>query len=332
MEISVSELEKVPYLVRMPTHGRAAVLRPFFEPESGEWHFYHPVRPGELGRIAGGEPVVGSYLARDAVEPHRDFPFALGTFVVRHISFPRVVEALDRLQGDVCRFAEVLAKYDLIAAHRSHKTFAVGQLLSSELEYLLLVIRSSYDLLQKVAKAASEVVKSVEDPGSRLISDLPDSFRKVVMSHGQVRTQQEIESRFNLPPELAAFYAEEAPVFERLRTLRDSIAHHGASPPTIFETADGAAILIADEPWSHFDIWSERRGASGQLGSARALFAHLVQHTLGMTARYVDAYSACIGVLPDMTDELHYFIRHPLGHRLVDLEALITSPWEGAGV
>ena len=120
-------------------------------------------------------------------------------------------------------------------------------LISSELEYIIIVIRSVYDLLQKLSKQCARLVHSTKN--ERLINELPDSFANVVMSGSETLCEKDIMEKYGLPAQLAEFYAGEAQRFKILRDLRVSIEHHGKSVTTIFDDADGMAVKIDEDPW-----------------------------------------------------------------------------------
>lgn len=61
--LSEEQLRKLPYLRTIPKDGRTVPLQTFFEPIARDWHLYLIVKPGELGRLSGGEPISGSYLS-----------------------------------------------------------------------------------------------------------------------------------------------------------------------------------------------------------------------------------------------------------------------------
>ncbi len=325
--VPVSEIAKLPYVKRVPTDGRIVFLLPYYDADANDWVLNVPVAKDQLGRLAGGEPVVSSYLATRPANPNTDFPFILGTFVAQHLSFKGVADALSRLEGDVYQFCAVLEKYRLISEH-ARKHHVVESLYASELEYLVILIRSVYDLLQMLSKHAAALVHTLEEPRRRLIVNLPDRFSKIVLHGDELRTADEITKTFGLPGPLAQFYEAESARFQILRDLRVSIEHHGETVGTIFRFEEGAAVSTTDPPWSSFKIWKPEQLQKNNLGSLRLLFAHLVSEALAMTTRYAAAYASCVAVPGALSDGIYLYLRHPFSHHLMSLDRILQEPWE----
>ena len=60
------------------------------------------------------------------------------------------------------------------------------------LEHLIVVIRSLYDLLQKLSKRSSAKVVSLGEVKRRVIKELPDSFADIALKGGLARSENEI--------------------------------------------------------------------------------------------------------------------------------------------
>ena len=203
--IPASELSKLPYVKRRPTDGRIVLLLPYYDAESKDWIFNVPVAKDELGRLAGGEPVVSSYFATQPAKPDTDLPFVLGTFVAQHLSFRDVADALNRIESDIYQFCAVLEKYRLISEH-AEKQHRVESLYASELEYLVILVRSVYDLLQMLSKHAAALVHSLEEPRSRLFFYFPERLTIIVQHANRNTTPEEKTKQFWLPAPFAQFY------------------------------------------------------------------------------------------------------------------------------
>ena len=148
----VDEVRKLPYVDQMPTDGRPILLRPFYDHERKVWISYVPVGDGKLGRLAGGEVIVGSYFARAPADVLVDLEFPAGTLIAQCASFTGVIGALASLENDFFDLACILRKYELIATQSRADSMSASLLLSSELAYLIITVRSLYDILQKLSK------------------------------------------------------------------------------------------------------------------------------------------------------------------------------------
>jgi hypothetical protein len=82
------ELKKLPYITDVPSDGRSVMMITFWDDVAQDWILFFEVRPGELGRIAGGAPVVAPYVGRVPQQPDADLELPYGTFIFQHLSFP----------------------------------------------------------------------------------------------------------------------------------------------------------------------------------------------------------------------------------------------------
>lgn len=326
----LEEAKKIPYVKHIPNDGRAISNHSFYDHENKDWILHLPIGKGKLGRIAGGEIVVGGYLASQSENPDKDLAFPLGTFIIQHLSFRDILSSLYGLESDFHNCSSILEKYLLISLRPKEQRDGAGQLLVAELEYLVIIIRSIYDLLQKISKSATAIIRNLQKPHNRIVEDLPDSFAKVVLSESRKRTKNELIERYRLPPPLAEFYIAESEHFQWLRDLRVAVEHHGKSPGTIFDLEDGMAVKADEAPWSFLPIWKPELIRKNGLGSLRAVFLYLVSEVLKLTTRYERAYASCIAVPPAIGPGYRFYIRDYFSHHLVNLVSSLKSPWERA--
>jgi len=326
--LAVEQLKKLPYLGSIPRDGRTVPLLTFYEPAAADWHLYLRVRPGELGRIAGGEPVSGSYFAANAVDLERDFEFALGTLIAQRMSFLDILEQLNKLESGVHRCSAVLEKYRILWTTKPGQARSASLLIQSELEYLLLLLRSVYDTLQVIVQAVTKKLIIRDGLNTRASKNLPKSFRDVVMKGDHVLTVDEVQSRWRMPRPLADWYVQEATFFRLLRSLRDGIAHEGIRPPTVFETEWGFAIATDERPWTQVAEWVSTDRWNGSLASLRSLFVEFVFHTLRATSRFGESIESFVQLPEPILGNVKYFVRSPFGSHLVSLERIRGQPWE----
>jgi len=286
------------------------------------------VRPGELGRLAGGEPISGSYLSLEVVDRGRDFEFPLGTLVAQQMSFLEVLDQLGKIESGVHRCSAVLEKYQILWTTRGSRAKSASLLVQSELEYLLLLLRALYDNLQAIVQSVARKLVLVDGSNKPALKNLPKSFREVVMKDGQLRSVDEIQNRWRMPQPLAEWYLEEAVFFRLLRDLRDGIAHEGARPPTVFETEWGFAISTDSQPWRQVEALLSDERWNGKLASLRSLFVEFIFHTLRATEGFAKSIQSFVRLPDPMLGDVKYFVRSPFGSHLVSLEDLRLHPWE----
>lgn len=330
--ISADHLEDLPYLALVPDDGRIVPLIGFFEEETEKWHTYVPHGTAEFIRLLAGDMMNGSYLGKVRADSTNDIEWPLGTLVVGRLSFPDVLGALRPLENDVHRCAQVLQKYELFWRHRGEANSFASLLVESELEYLLLLLRSYYDALQNVVRAlARHPLAGGRDAPRLATQGLPGTFSAIVKDSKALPEPSALSERYGMHEALTHWYQREAPFFRALKTIRDGIAHHGRQPSIVFETKWGFAVHPGEAPWRHFNVWHEESYMKGRLGSLRRLVASFILHALGATSRLAIAMDGLVELSPVLHQDLRLFVRSPFGHRLIYLEAVAAEPWEGGG-
>ena len=327
-QLANTELKKLPYVRRLPSDGRAVPIYAYYDDAENDWHSYFATREGELRRLAGGELVTGTYLSNSPAEPDRDFEIPLGTFVIRHLSFPKVVPAVSEFANDVSHLSAVLEKYHMISAIRQHRSIEAGLLAASETEYLLMLVRSTYDVLQTVCRETAEFVRS-RGSNRRAFQPLPTSFARVVLAGLRLRSRDEIKDKFGLTGALASFYATQGPSFKLVRDLRDDMVHRRRELPWIFRLEEGLATSVDEPPWSRLPLWTPALIRNKRLGSLRAVFAYLTRNVLEAAASFMAAFGSSVGVRPALDPDVRMYLRGPFTHRLLRLDDLLANPWEG---
>jgi hypothetical protein len=328
--IPISEIRRLPFVDNAPRDGRNIVLESYFDSDAREWHLYLEVEEGQLGRIAGGEPVYGGYLSKIPADPSRDIELPFATLITQHLSFPKVHGRLKAVENDFHQCAAIMEKYQRFWLRRAESGFHTNLLVASELEYLLLLMRSLYDLIHAIVAEIAQMLVALDGTNRRPARQLPDSFNSVVMNGNQFRSGDEIVAKYGLPLAVADWYVLEAPVFRELRRLRDGIAHHGRTVPTIFELPEGLAFDATDPTWREFTLWPPERRVREKFGSVRALFAGVILNALSSTTEFEKALRRSVQLPPAVGNDIKSYIRSPFGAHLVALPEVFSSPWEGA--
>lgn len=325
--ITPSELAKIPFVTNPPRDGRAMLLSPFFDATTGEWHAYIEAKPGQLVRVAGGQVVQGTYLARSPDDPGRDLEFFLGTWVSQHLSYPEVVGRFLPIKNTLQHLSACLEKYELFSAAPLEQQ-GPSLLAESELGHLVILVRRLYDLLQKLAKEAGAVVEDAQDVSRRLFNHLPDSFADVCLVGNAPRPASDIAQKWCLTPQLTTFYTIEAAHFLMVRAIRDAIEHHGKSPGLVLRLPEGMAVLLRETPWRNLPIWNTSNVKPNNLGSLRAVFAFLAADALDLPSRFVRSYWSSIATPPAIAEGFKCYLRGPFTRRLVSLPQVLAKPWE----
>src|SRR5206468_10520090 len=109
-------------------------------------------------------------------------------------------------ESDVHHCAAVLEKYEIISSQRDSGMHRASALAATELEYLVFLVRSMYDILQKLVLQVTRRMVYL-DTKERAVQELPRSFREIVCKKETVLSADEIQTRYGLPVPLAQWYA-----------------------------------------------------------------------------------------------------------------------------
>lgn len=324
IENSKKEFKKLPYVTQPPDDGRKVFLHPYYDDQEGDWKLFLPVE-GKFQRIKDGEPVVSCYFVRAQVESG-DIFLPLGTLIAKHMSYPGVTGAWFNIVDKISQFASLLEQYNILTEHRSSNGVVM---LRNELDYLLRLIRSFYDEMQRLIKNSAKLLVDANDRQKSLVQELPNSFADIVLYNKQIVSKGKLKADYGLFEPLLSFYLKEAQQFKILKDARDGLTHHGDQLPNIFDLEDGAAIVVSEEPWDKFSFCSSDQLKENGLGPLRGLFYHLVKQVLGIKSRFGKAFTSRIGFRASPIDKnLSLYLRHPFGKHLNSLEDVLADPWE----
>jgi hypothetical protein len=332
MKIKLAELDKLPYYQYRQADRRVVVIFPYWE--TGEFHL--PIPDPEREEIASIlKPVAfakGSYIAKEAADPTIDIHIPIFELVVQRYSFPYTMDIMDTIVSDILNFSAILEKYEIIFrdSRRGSGGFRDHALLiESELELIFYNVRSLYDRLQALIKSIWR--DTILIAPSLQKQELPDSFRDVVLygQDDQVRTAEEITTRYGLPSPIASFYYEQVGFFKLCRAIRNRVSHHGhpVSTSPIFRLEYGFAVDMTEHPFSEFECWSASSLRNSKLGSVRALIAHIANRAIDATIAYAAALESCIALPTPIAPGWHVYTRDTYVPHLHRLLGYVSQPW-----
>lgn len=314
-KVSQEELRKVTYLQVGEPQGRTVPLFPCYR-EDGTWELWVPTNGGlqKMRPIAMAE---GKYFAK-APQSAADVYLMFFDFMCKRAYWPDIVPLIEGIYDDLQNIGACLAKLDLFYNESKRTGFEARRFVITELEYLFLVCRSLYDLLQECVSTMWPKFK-FHDPNLGK-HQLPPSFRKMILKNGKPMTKQELLARYLVPQEMADYYLRQAEFFQWLREFRDFVSHSGKSFEFVFSTEKGFAVSIDTKPFSSMSIWSDKNTKPHKLGSVRTLTAHLITSTFKAIEEFTILISQIIIFPTDIAPELRVFIRGPHTANLQGLE------------
>lgn len=322
----------MPFVKELPHDGRLVFVAPYYDCKRAEWSVYIELtsEKGKFLRMSTAWPATDIYLAEQPERPKQDPELPFGTFITQRFSFPGINGPFGSIVSDVQNLACILEKYRVLSTLAQEPSMT-SLLLETEVEYLLFVVRSVYDLLQLISRNVGQLVRNASDPTKRPFPNLPDDFKKICINDNRLLTSAEIRERWGLPGAISDFYAAEAPYFNALRITRNRVAHHGYQLPSVFCAAEGMAIDPQKEPWSLFNIWKRELSIKNGLASLRFFIAYVVHRALSLPTGYLTALVSCFASTPTpVHPNIKCYLKHPFGSHLVNLDEYLERPWERA--
>jgi hypothetical protein len=213
-------------------------------------------------------------------------------------------------------------------------TGAAGAFASTELEYIVILARTTFDLLQEMMAKIWDQRVRLNDPTAEAIRKrrkLRDKFSDLCLEEKRrPRTAAEIETRFALPRAMAEQYAVAGDFFFELRNVRDGIVHSGKDFDLIFETERGFCVSPRTPPFSAFN-WQSQYTYNENLVSVLPWLSNIILRTIGTCTGLMNAFASLIPLPEQLAPGYRVFVRGPNNEALIEVLEIHngTSPWWG---
>jgi hypothetical protein len=310
----------LPYLKIENLKGRPIHLDLFHDGK--KWHYWIPLDNGLLQPLQVYDCSEMIYLAKQPVH-HSDAYFPLVDFIYKHVDLKNIDSFISALISDILNLGASLKKLDLI---RGFKDLEIApRLVTTELEYLIVLCRSMFDLLQEIVSRIWETITLIDSSIKK--KQLPNSFNDVVK---KILLDKDIQNLYGIPPNLAKWYSKYAPFFCKLRGVRDAIAHQSLQDPLIYINDKGFSIGVSSSPLPFRELMCFPEDILGDesVVSLNYFIASFVYETLAACASFAKEITKEIEFAPDFAPECNYFIRSPSMPSLLGLERILKKdPW-----
>jgi hypothetical protein len=320
MKITLEELKKIPYLDTGVIGDRTVKLMPLWNGEG--WRMWFDT---EIGIIEGKivDALESDYVAKSAAKDTDLFiPFV--HLMWQHASFPEIVGLISSISDDFHNMGTSVAKLKHFWKFQSQiERGGVVRFASTELEYLVALCRTVFDLLQETfSRLWAGRVRLVDEEAEkfRKAHSLPDTFSKMVLEQkDRPRTAEEIMSKFGLPQPLAEQYAGAAIFFAELRQTRDKVIHDGGNFRAIYETERGFCVNPKDPPFHNYKEWKSEHQFNENISTLLPWLADLILRTIETCNALVGTFAQTI-VLPSAIAPGYFvFVRGPHTDALASL-------------
>jgi hypothetical protein len=320
------ELAKITYLDPDAVYGRGLLLMPFWD--GFNWHLWVEAPPGNFIRMQAVGAIHSNYVAKHRAD-ESDFWIQFIEIMWQRASYPEIAEAILGIQDDFHLLGTCTAKlHHFFNTREKIGRDLLTSFVKTELEYLLTVSRSTFDLLQKVISFLWNnriTLLDAEQEAKRKSRRLPDSFTKMVLRDRHiVRPASELIDQYAVPPLLAESYSNYAKFYSSLMRARDRIMHQGKSVETIFDTEKGFCVdpkakTFLDFPWKPEHHYNEN------VVSLLPWIAYVVYGTIEACNEIIISLARSIQLPEEIAPGYRVFIRDPANSPIIQLGSVASG-------
>jgi hypothetical protein len=332
MPVSREELQQIPHLNLKALGDRTVNLMSLWDGE--QWHSWVPIGQ-KIIKVQIVDIAEGHYLAKaPALDSDLFIPFV--DFMWQRASWPEIVPIITAICDDFRNMGTAVAKLKHVF-NTSHllPRGAARAFASTELEYLVILARTIFDLFQEMMAKVWHGRIRLLDPNAESIRKqrkLPSRFSTLCLKEEKsaVRTIEEIEHRFGLPRKMAEQYAAAAPFFLELRRMRDGIVHSGTNFNPIFDTERGFCVGPKTAPFDTFD-WQSHHLYNENLVSLLPWLSNMVLRTIGTCTNLMAAFASLISLPEELVPGYRVFVRGSNNAALIEVLEVQNGkpPWWG---
>jgi hypothetical protein len=314
----------LPYLNINALAGRPIPIHTFHD--GNRWNLWLQTENGFLQPLRVEDCIETVYVALEPAHSS-DAYFKFFNFIYKYVDNRTSLSFINALASDIFNIGTSLKKLDLFRS-LGKDLGGRSRIVSTELEYLLVVCRSVFDLLQEIICRIWEDIK-LTDPSIQK-RKLTPSFSKMVLSGQDFISPQKIQEKYGLPPSLAIWYSECVPFFCELRDARDKIVHQPSGVPLIYIMDDSFSIGVdsVSSLFSKMIEWPKNALKNGTIGSLNYFIANFICKTLDACEKFAIAFTQEIVTLPDFTTNHNFFLRSHHMSSLIGINRVLeVDPW-----
>lgn len=318
--INRDELKIIPYANVDALGDRVFMLMPLWDGE--KWHQWVPHADGTLVEMKVIDLVYANYVSKKPASVD-DLWIPFVDLVWQRACWPEIYFLLVALCGDFHKLATSVAKIKHFFHHRELiGDNSVAFFVATELEYIVVLARTVFDLLQEtIATLWNGRVKLHDEKADALRkqNSLPKTFSKLVLNDQDIKSVEEIIEKYALTPVLAEEYIKYAPFFVALRTMRDKVIHGASGVSIVFVTEKGFCVSPKDRAFADFQIWNESHWYNENIVSLLPWIAHVIFGTINACSKIMEAFAIHVKFPPEIAPDYRVYIRDHASDALLDL-------------
>lgn len=279
MDVSKELIKTLPYINPIAVdEGRTIWLGPVYKGNQ-QWEICFPTE-NKLISIPAFDCSQTVYLGQEkAIE--LDTENELVSLIIQHLNSSQNMKCLTPIIDDLYNFETIKQKIEHYKSCDSLKGH-VNHFVITDLEYLIFVLRSFYDLNFNIAKSVLSQMINLQTNEKIIKGKLPGSFRKIILKdNSKVFTAEEMFEKWGIPLWLGNVFASQKEFFPKLRWLRDQITHGNEVIGSIFSGENEILVSLRDKPYKSYEhIWSPELINENKLAPINIFIDYLIENAL----------------------------------------------------
>jgi hypothetical protein len=327
--IPLENLKEIPYLNIKELRGRSPIILPYWD--GYQWHSWL-YEGSKLINMKTIEYLDGWYFSEKSAK-NTDIEIKFITFLWQRAGYKQICHSIEAMSNNILSIATSASKMRHFHNTRHVIENIAHRYISTELEYVLILNRSIFDIMQEIVAYIWNNQIKINDKSKEELRKrihLPTVFSKIVLrDKKEIRSTDEIIEKYGIPFEMASTYWEMAHFFSEIRDARDSIVHGGYKINMIFETEKGYCVNPAIRPFMNFVKWKKEDYYNKNLVSLMPWVASVVNQTMEACNSMITALDSLIVFLPEIAPNMKVFYRGKSAISLMELQEIHkgASPW-----
>ena len=279
---------------------------------------YLPI--GDDGKVVmtRGWPAEAFYYAAEP-ENQSDIRSRFLNFLAQVGNITPVKRSFSAIEDDIFNLSASLAKLKVLHSSTAYPS-GVERFAATEVEYILFVCRSLFDLLQEVLQELWKII-ALTDPSIKKKA-LKKSFADMTLHANEILSARAIAAKFNLPLPIAECYERHARMFLKIRQFRDDLIHRGHRIQTIFK-GDSEFLIQKDlGSFRNITIWREDEIAQNHLAPLAPVINLMIHGALAAFEDFSVVLQQTCKWFDPMVPEMDLFMR---GYFNADLQVALAD-------
>jgi hypothetical protein len=302
--VTIAQLGSIPYLDATSLSGRFVPSLCFYD---GGWRMW--LAAGEQSELlieTKAVPAEACYFAADR-EAECDLALPFLDFLAQRACFQAFQKAFSGILDDLFNLSGSLAKIALLQQSREAVPHGLSRMVTSEVEYVIFVCRSLFDLLQEVIAKLWDSIALLDQAAHK--QKLKTSFADMLTYKGAPASADAIAARFGLPLNVGACYERGNAIFSSLKQLRDNLVHKGSQLPHIYSGEDIFLIAREHNPFPSPLFWDADECRPNDLVPLLPVIETIIYRTLMVFDEFSSVLLDVIQFPPPLCPGMHFFAR-----------------------